>query len=164
MIRGDTDIFLSCFINEPEGPKIPNFPHGHSTWLKPDVGDKEKHSSWVREKAEEREKIIIKGKAKQPSAVSCLLGSGFVGCCYCVNTWRNLRKNQICYENLLHNNNINAYPDGKLWLEDGCFYMNLSITPLFIFILFLFFCHSQQLANTINCEKEKFYTHWFLSW
>ena len=79
------------------------------------MGDKEKHSSWVREKAEEREKIIIKGKAEWPSAVSCLLGSGFVGCCYCVNTWRNLCKNQICYENLLHNNNINAHPDGKLW-------------------------------------------------
>ena len=118
---------------------------------------------WER-KQKKGKKIIIKGKVKQPSAVSCLLGSGFVGCCYCVNTWRNLRKNQICYGNLLHNNNINAYQDGKLWLEDGCFYMNLSITPLFIFILFLFFCHSQQLANTINCEKEKFYTHWFLSW
>ena len=25
MIRGDTDIFLSCFINEPEGPKIPTW-------------------------------------------------------------------------------------------------------------------------------------------
>ena len=25
MIRGDTDIFLPCFINEPEGPKIPTW-------------------------------------------------------------------------------------------------------------------------------------------
>ena len=68
---------------------------------------------WERKQRRKGEKII-KGKAKRPSAVSCLLGSGFVGCCYCVNTWRNLRENQICYENLLHNNNINAYPDGKL--------------------------------------------------
>lgn len=48
MIRGDTDIFLSCFINEPEGPKIP-------TWAKPNyVGDKEKHSPCVREKAKKK--------------------------------------------------------------------------------------------------------------
>ena len=29
------------------------------------------------------------------------------------------------------------------------------MTPLFIFFTFLFFCHSQQVANTINCGKKK---------